>query len=109
MKINSKLSLSLSLIASLALAACGGGGLAVYRQQDHGPACRKLRIHSLLNRVEGNLFLGKEAGALDAWTSLLSARIAVSEEIARTLPYKSEYVPNFVALPNDSTPRKPSA
>ena len=37
---------------------------------------------------------------LDAWTSFLGARIAVSRPIQARLPFRSEYIPNYVLTPN---------
>jgi glycosyltransferase involved in cell wall biosynthesis len=37
--------------------------------------------------------------SLDAWTSFLARRIAVTDSIARKLPFRATVVPNFVAVP----------
>ena len=42
--------------------------------------------------------------SLDAWTSCLATRIAVSDEIRRRLPFASTVVPSFVDLPETPGP-----
>jgi glycosyltransferase involved in cell wall biosynthesis len=47
---------------------------------------------------------------LDEWSSFLARRIAVSDSIARDLPFGATVIPNFVAVPpqprNDPPPRR---
>lgn len=41
---------------------------------------------------------------LDEWTSVLAERIAVSQPIARQLPFRATLIPNFIRIPDMLTP-----
>ncbi len=43
---------------------------------------------------------------VDEWTSFLGTRIAVSHEIADAMPFATEFVPNFVEVPEPKNHRK---